>query len=165
MGVCLVAQLCMTLCDPCTVAHQSPVSMGILQARILEWIALCSFRGSSQPRGWTHVFDIEHRFFTIWVTRENSISQNWNPYFQKIINRREHSQQTLDIHAHVVVNIERETLLKTGNGANWERMLSPCQHCTLSSRYCNVKKNKISTGSKKISKTVCTYSMIIHKQF
>ena len=99
-------------------------------------------------RGWTHVFGIEHRFFTIWVTRENSISQNWNPYFQKIINRREYSQQTLDIHAHFVVNIERETLLKTGNGANWESMLSPCQHCTLSSRYCN-KKNKISTGSKK----------------
>ena len=35
---------------PWTVAHQAPLSMGIPQARILEWIAMPSFRGSSQPR-------------------------------------------------------------------------------------------------------------------
>ena len=35
---------------PWTVACQAPLSMGILQARILEWIALLSPRGSSQPR-------------------------------------------------------------------------------------------------------------------
>ena len=28
---------------------------GILQARILEWIAIPSFRGTSRPRDWTHV--------------------------------------------------------------------------------------------------------------
>ena len=33
-----------------TVAHQAPLSMGILQARILEWVAMPSSRGSSQPR-------------------------------------------------------------------------------------------------------------------
>ena len=32
------------------VAHQAPLSMGILQARILEWVAMLSSRGSSQPR-------------------------------------------------------------------------------------------------------------------
>ena len=32
-----------------TVAHQSPLFMGILQARILEWVA-CLLQGSSQPR-------------------------------------------------------------------------------------------------------------------
>ena len=35
---------------PWTVAHQAPLSMGILQARILEWVAMSSSRGSSQPR-------------------------------------------------------------------------------------------------------------------
>ena len=35
---------------PWTVAHQAPLSMGILQARTLEWIAMPSSRGSSQPR-------------------------------------------------------------------------------------------------------------------
>ena len=46
-----VAQLCLTLCDPMNyIAHQAPLSMGILQARILEWAAVPSSRGSSQPR-------------------------------------------------------------------------------------------------------------------
>ena len=43
---------------PWTVAHQSPLSMGILQARILEWIAMPSYRGSSQPRDRTQVSHI-----------------------------------------------------------------------------------------------------------
>ena len=39
-----------------TVAHQAPLSMGILQARILELVAISSSRGSSQLRDRTHVF-------------------------------------------------------------------------------------------------------------
>ena len=35
---------------PWTVAHQAPLSMRILQARILEWVPMPSSRGSSQPR-------------------------------------------------------------------------------------------------------------------
>ena len=35
---------------PWTVTHQSPLSMGILQAKVLEWVAMPSFRGSSQLR-------------------------------------------------------------------------------------------------------------------
>ena len=38
-----------------TVACQAPLSMGILQARILEWVAMLSSRESSQPRDRTHV--------------------------------------------------------------------------------------------------------------
>ena len=46
----LVAQLCWILCDP--TEHSLPGSSvrGTLQARILEWIAMPSSRGSSQPR-------------------------------------------------------------------------------------------------------------------
>ena len=40
-------QLCAT---PCTVACQAPLSMGILQARTLEWVVMPSSRRSSQPR-------------------------------------------------------------------------------------------------------------------
>ena len=61
-----VAQSCSTLCDPmdCTV-H------GILQTRILEWVAFPSFsRGSSQPRDRTQVSGIAGRFFTSLATRE-----------------------------------------------------------------------------------------------
>ena len=35
---------------PWTVAHQAPRSMGILQARILEWVAMPSSRGNPRPR-------------------------------------------------------------------------------------------------------------------
>ena len=41
---------------PLTVAHQAPLSLGILQARILEWVAMPSFRGSFQDRDQTQVF-------------------------------------------------------------------------------------------------------------
>ena len=40
---------------PWTVAHQAPLSMWILQARILEWVAISSSRGSSQPRDRTRI--------------------------------------------------------------------------------------------------------------
>ena len=50
---------------PWTAAHQAPLSMGILQARILEWVVMTSSRESSQPRDWTQVSCIAGRFFTI----------------------------------------------------------------------------------------------------
>ena len=40
----------LTLATPWTVSHQVPLSLGILQARILEWVAMPSWRGFSQPR-------------------------------------------------------------------------------------------------------------------
>ena len=43
---------------------------GILQARILEWVAMPFFRGSSRPRDWTQVSWIAGRFFTIWASRK-----------------------------------------------------------------------------------------------
>ena len=43
---------------------------GILQARILEWVAISFPRGSSQPRDRIQVSLIAGRFFTIWATRE-----------------------------------------------------------------------------------------------
>ena len=55
---------------PWTVAHQTLLSMGILQARTLEWVAMPSSRESSQPRDQTQVSHSTGRFFTIWVTRE-----------------------------------------------------------------------------------------------
>ena len=43
---------------------------GILQAGILEWVAMPFSRGSSKPRDWTQVSCIAGRFFAIWTTRE-----------------------------------------------------------------------------------------------
>ena len=44
--------------------------MGILQARILAWVAMPSSRGSFQPRDWTQVSHTAGWFFTDWATRE-----------------------------------------------------------------------------------------------
>ena len=43
---------------------------GILQARLLEWVAFRFCRGSSQPRDWTQVSHIAGGCFTSWATRE-----------------------------------------------------------------------------------------------
>ena len=52
---------------------------GILQARILEWVAIRFSRGISWPRDWTWVSWIAGRFFTIWATREAHLLQNNQP--------------------------------------------------------------------------------------
>ena len=57
-----------------TVTCQAPLSMGILQTRTLEWIAMPFSRGSSQPRDRTQVSCIVGRFFTIWVSQEAYLS-------------------------------------------------------------------------------------------
>ena len=58
-------QSCPTLCDPMDYTVH-----GILQARILEWVAFPFSRGSSWPRDRTQVFHIAGGFFTGWATRE-----------------------------------------------------------------------------------------------
>ena len=65
-----VAQLYPTLCDPmdCTVR-------GILQTRILEWVAIPFSRGSSQPRDRTQVSHVAGGFFTVWATREAILAE------------------------------------------------------------------------------------------
>ena len=55
---------------PWTAAGQAPLSMGILQERILEWVAISSSRGSYWPRNWTRVSYIAGGFFTSSATRE-----------------------------------------------------------------------------------------------
>ena len=60
-------QSCLTLCDPMACNLPNSSVHGILQARILEWVAMPSSRGSSPPRNWTWIsciFCITGRFFT-----------------------------------------------------------------------------------------------------
>ena len=70
------------------VARQALLSTGILQARILEWVAMPSSRGSSQPRNRTQVSHIAGGFFTqeffgffffsCWLYRVSVVSGNWS---------------------------------------------------------------------------------------
>ena len=61
--VVLVAQSCPTLCDPMDYSPSDPSVHGILQARILEWVAIPFFRGSSWPKDRTQVSHPAGRFF------------------------------------------------------------------------------------------------------
>ena len=63
-------QLCLTLCDPIDGSPPGSAVPGILQARILEWVAISFSRGSSRPRDWTQVSRIAGRLFTVWATGE-----------------------------------------------------------------------------------------------
>ena len=66
-----VIQLCPTLCDP--MAYTVP---GILQARILGWVAFPFSRGSSQTRDQTEVSRIAGGFFTTGATRVPSLTES-----------------------------------------------------------------------------------------
>ena len=66
-----VTQSCLTLRD-----HMDYSVHGILQARILERVALPFSRGSSQSRDRTQVSHSAAMFFTVWATREDQ--DFWN---------------------------------------------------------------------------------------
>ena len=73
VGVCvyvLVAQLSPILCDPMDCNPPGSSVHGILQATILEWVAVPFFRLSSGYIHQNQVSCIAGRFFTIWATRE-----------------------------------------------------------------------------------------------
>ena len=60
-----VAQLCPTLCDPVDCSLPGSSVQGILQARILEWVAISFSRESSRPRDRTLVSGIGGRRFNL----------------------------------------------------------------------------------------------------
>ena len=68
-----ITQLCLTLFDSMDWGLPGSSVHGLLQARILEWVAIPFLRGSSQPRDQTQVSHIADRFFTIWATKEGLV--------------------------------------------------------------------------------------------
>ena len=76
------------LCDPMDCNQSGSSVHGILQARILEWVAIFSSRGSSQPRDWTHVSCVSCTaggFFTHWAIGEAPTNKGWG----KVMNNLE----------------------------------------------------------------------------
>ena len=74
-------QPCLTLCDPMDYSPPGSSVYGILQARILEWVAMPSPMESSQPRDWTHVSmspALAVRFFTTSATRDTQVHYSYD---------------------------------------------------------------------------------------
>ena len=72
----LLTQPCLTLYDPMGCSPPGSCTLGILQASVLDWVAIPFCRGPSQPRDRTWVSCIAGRFFTIWATREAQVLSN-----------------------------------------------------------------------------------------
>ena len=63
-------QSCLILCDPMDCTPPGSSVHGILQARILEWVAIPSSKGSSRPTDRTCSSCVAGRFHTTWATGE-----------------------------------------------------------------------------------------------
>ena len=78
-----VTQSCLTLCDPMDYTVRR-----ILQARILEWVAVPFPGGSSQPRDQTQISHIAGLFFTSWATSEAQewvVLRSWKVFFLNLL--------------------------------------------------------------------------------
>ena len=76
-----VAQSCPTLCDPMDCSLPGSSLHGILQARVLEWVAISFSRGSSWRRDLTRVSRIPGRRFSLWATNLRcSVTFKWFSY-------------------------------------------------------------------------------------
>ena len=73
----LVVPWCQTLCDLMNCSPSGSSAHGILQARILEWVAISFSRGSSRLRDRTLVSCIAGELFTVWATRAGEGEANW----------------------------------------------------------------------------------------
>jgi len=73
-----VTQSCLTLCDPMGCSLPGSSVHGILQARILEWVAMPSSRGIFPTQGSNPVSCTAGGFFTIWATRDAWVAGKCN---------------------------------------------------------------------------------------
>ena len=72
--MCSVAKLYLTFCDPRDCSPPGSSIHGILQVRILEWVAISFSRGSSRSRNQTRVSRIAGGRFNLWATRDRTKS-------------------------------------------------------------------------------------------
>ena len=88
-----VAQLCPTLCNPVDCSLPGSSFHGILQARVLEWVAISFSRGSSQLRDQTRVSHIPGRHFNLRAIREAHISNSEGKVFLVEIETQRHGEE------------------------------------------------------------------------
>ena len=73
------------LCNPMDCSLPGSSVHGIVQARVLEWVAILFSRGSSQPSNWTWLSLIAGRFFTIWATNSRASCNHFQDRQKKLV--------------------------------------------------------------------------------
>ena len=81
---------------------------GILQARILEWVAFSFSRGSYRPRDWTQVSHIAVRRFNLWATREEEL--------KSLLVTLKGESEKVDLK----LNIQKTKIMASGPITSWE---------------------------------------------
>ena len=109
----------------------------ILQARILEWVAISFSRGPSRPRNWTQVSCMVGRFFTDWASREAlswvsfaaKSEVGWGKNFSLLVQLR---QNTLLAHncvsSYCCPCVPRDAFWLVGNAARTGSVLHGARH-------------------------------------
>ena len=110
----VVAKSCPTLANPWTVACKVPLSMGVLQARILEWVAISSSRGSGstmKKESLKRCVIVLHLWVhsSAWATLR---WQEWNPFWLRV------SQHNLCINNWII--IKQQSWMKRPQESNQE---------------------------------------------
>ena len=83
--LCLVAQSCLTLCNPMDCSLPGSSVHGISQTSRLEWVAISFSSRSSRPRDWTHISCIGKWILYHWANREAFWSTQWTSWNGHII--------------------------------------------------------------------------------
>ena len=114
------------LCDPMDGNPLGSSVHGILQARILKWVAISFSRGSSWPRGQTWVSCTAGRFLTIWATKETTIcTKCYSKYFININPSNSYSRSKNEVlllaSFHRWRNSTRERLTSSRSHNTWKK--------------------------------------------
>ena len=72
-----------TLCDSMDCSPLGSSAHGILQARIVEWVAISYSRGSFRPSDWTHIYRIAVRFLTTAPPGLKMLCSTWSHILQQ----------------------------------------------------------------------------------
>ena len=105
----VAVQLCPTLCNPMDYSPPGSSVHGILQTRIVGWVAMPSSRGPSQPRDQTPVSCIAGRFCTIWEI--TSLHPKWikmNLFTNTPLSTHERRKTWVAISLHKIVTLTKE---------------------------------------------------------
>ena len=98
---------CLTLCDPMDCSLPGSSVLGILQTRILGWVAIRSSRGTSQPWDWTHISCIAGVFFFFFFFYHFATGEVQKEYRKRLKSRHIHLKKIL---------IEKVLIVWSGNG-------------------------------------------------
>ena len=144
---------------PRTVAHQAPLVHGIFQARLLEYVAISYYRGSSRPRDRTHISYIGRQILyhhTTWLIWDHAYFVGlWRTYAARL-------KSAVSVH----VNIGRSTLSKheVNISYHFHLMISP-KNRIISEKISTIRKYLLSHRNPPFSMYFFYFRNIIFKIF